>query len=139
MQTLQDLLPEIERLGNREAVRWTNGFRTVVSSYLDLYGTIGATTEYFRDQGIQKGDRVIIWAENRMEWTAVFWACVASGIVAVPVDYRFSGDLLGRIHSESQAKLTIDQAMLDHLATLRNVPAFQITPVTPDDIVEIVY
>src|SRR5262245_39028909 len=28
MQTLVELLPEIKRLGNREAVRWSNGFRT---------------------------------------------------------------------------------------------------------------
>jgi long-chain acyl-CoA synthetase len=139
MQTLQDLLPEIARLGNREAVRWTNGFRTVVSSYYDLHGTIGAVTGYFRDHGIQKGDRVLIWAENRMEWTAVFWACVASGVVAVPMDFRFSADLVRRIESESKPKLTIDRRTLDRIASLPRLSTFQITPVTPDDIVEIVY
>src|SRR6266849_4089725 len=139
MQTLQDLVPEIGRLGNREAVRWTNSFRTLVSSHADLYGTIGAVTGYFRDQGIQKGDRVLIWAENRMEWTAVFWACVASGVVAVPVDFRFSADLVRRIEAESKPKLTIDQQALDRIAAFRRVSTFQITPAIPDDIVEIVY
>jgi long-chain acyl-CoA synthetase len=139
MQTLQDLLPEIVGLGGREAIRWTNGFREVVSNYSDLYGQIGAITEYFREHGIQKGDRVLIWAENRMEWAAVFWACVASGVVAVPVDFRFSTDLVQRIETESAPKLVIDQRMLDCFAALRPNHALHITPVTAEDIVEVVY
>src|SRR5216117_2705924 len=102
MQTLVDLLPDIERLGTREAVRWSNGFRTWIATYGDLYGKIGAVTRYFEERGVKKGDRVLIWAENRMEWVAVFWACVARGIEAVPVDYRFSPDLVARIQSESR-------------------------------------
>jgi acyl-CoA synthetase (AMP-forming)/AMP-acid ligase II len=101
MQTLSDLLPEIARLGSREAVRWTNGFRTWIATYSDLYGTIGAIAGYFDERGIGKGDRVMIWADNRLEWVATFWACVARGIEAVPVDYRFSADLVRRIETES--------------------------------------
>jgi long-chain acyl-CoA synthetase len=139
MQTLQDLLPEIKRLGTREAIRWTNGFRTSVASYKDLHGRIAAVMEYFRENGLQKGDRVLIWAENRVEWAAVFWACVASGVVAVPVDFRFSKDLVQRIESESKSKLTIDQRALDHLAVNCEVSAFHVIPASPNDIVEIVY
>ncbi len=139
MKTLQDLLPELYRLGNGEAIRWTNGFRTVVSSYTDIYRTIGAVTGYFQDNGIRKGDRILIYSENRMEWVAVFWACIASGVVAVPVDFRFSIDLVRRIQAESQAKLTIDQQALDRIAAFRHVSTLNTAPVTPDDIVEIVY
>jgi long-subunit acyl-CoA synthetase (AMP-forming) len=133
MQTLQDLLPDIARVGKREAVRWSNGFRTFVSSYADLYGTIGAVVAYFDERGIRKGDRVLIWAENRMEWVAVFWACVATGVEAIPVDFRFSEDLVQRIQSESKPKLVADRAMLDEIAALSRVPTFQATAVTPDD------
>lgn len=139
MQTLQDLLPEIARTGRREAIRWSNGFRTFVSSYDDLYGTIGAVVSHFDQRGIRKGDQVLIWAENRMEWVAVFWACVASGVVAVPVDFGFSEELVRRIQSESNAKWTIGRAELDSIADLPRVPTFQTAAITPDDIVEIVY
>jgi long-chain acyl-CoA synthetase len=139
MQTLQDLLPEIARLRDREAIRWTNGVRTFVASYLDLYGTIGTVVQYFASQGIQKGDRVLVWAENRMEWAAVFWGCVASGVVAVPVDLRFSEELVRRIEEQSQAKLRIDGVELDRIANLPRVAAFPTAAVTRDDIVEIVY
>jgi long-chain acyl-CoA synthetase len=139
MDTLNDLLPEIARLGEREAVRWSNGFRTWVATYSELYGAIGAIAAYFDERGIRKGDRVMIWGQNRMEWVAAFWACVARGAEAVPVDYRFSPDLVRRIQAESKPKLLVDEPLLDTFAGLPAQPRFQSTPVTPDDVVEIVY
>ena len=139
MRTLQDLLPEIADLEDHEAIRWSNGFRTITSSYADLYGTIGAAVNYFEKNGIRKGDRLLIWAENRMEWIAVFWACISSGVIAVPVDLRFSEDLIRRIESESKARLTIDRSALDTIGHLPRVRKFRVEAVTPDDIVEIVY
>src|SRR5438128_3907378 len=139
MQTLVELLPEIERMGNREAVRWSNGFRTWIATYRELYGKIGAVVDHFDHHSIRKGDRVLIWGENRLEWMAAFWACVARGIEAVPVDYRFSPDLVRRISRESQPKLVIDNAGLDAIAAL--APAMRFTPseITAGDVVEIVY
>jgi long-chain acyl-CoA synthetase len=139
MQTLVDLLPAIERLGNREAVRWSNGYRTWVASYADLYGKTGTVIRQFDDLGLRKGDRVLIWASNRLEWMATFWACVARGIEAVPVDYRFSPDLVERIRKESQPRLIVDEAWLDSTASLPPVRQFTPSSVTPNDIVEIVY
>ncbi|HEY2382561.1 MAG TPA: AMP-binding protein [Terriglobia bacterium] len=139
MQTLVELLPSIERLGGREAVRWSNGYRTWTATYRDLYGRIGACVEYFDRQGLRKGDRVMIWAENRVEWMAAFWACVARGIEAVPVDYRFSKELAGRIRIGSRAKLVIDDTSLDAIAALPPVNRFTPSTVIADDVVEIVY
>src|SRR5215813_9913241 len=117
MQTLVDLLPNLERLGDREAVRWSNGLRTWIATYGELYSRISAAVGLFDEERIRKGDRVVIWAENRLEWIAVFWACVARGIEAVPVDYRFSSDLVSRIRNESKPKLIINAAALDHIAS----------------------
>src|SRR5687768_10919567 len=93
MDTVADLLPRIRALGDREAIRWISGFRTEQASYAELYGRIGACAAYLKERGIGRGDRVLIRAENRPEWVAVFWACVAGGIHAVPVDFRFSAEL----------------------------------------------
>src|SRR4030095_16107714 len=139
MKTLVELLPEIQRLGMREAVRTCNGFRTWVATYSDLYGKIGAIVRHFEERNICKGDRVLIWAENRMEWVAVFWACIARGVEAVPVDVRFSPDLVERIRAESKPKIVIDDAMLDAIATWSPVRSFTLSDVSPDDVVEIVY
>src|SRR6266850_3854182 len=135
MQTLTELLEEISRLGDREAIRWSNGLRTWVATYRDLYGAIGAFVADFDRRGIGKGERILIWAENRLEWVAAFWACVARGVQAVPVDFRFSPELLERIKTESKPALVIDNAFLDTLSTVPPVTSFEPTVVTPDDIV----
>ena len=139
MRTLVDLLPEIKRLGNREAARSSNGFRTWVASYADLYGKIGAVVRFFDERRIHKGQRLLLCAENRMEWLAVFWACVARGIEIVPVDVRFSPDLVDRIRWESKANFVIDESMLDAIASWPSVGSFSPSDITSDDIVEIVY
>src|SRR5206468_2124675 len=139
MQTLLEFLPEIARLGNSEAVRSSNGLRTWVATYSELHHLIAAIVAYLDQRGAGKGDRVLIWAENRLEWVAVFWACIASGVIAVPVDFRFSEDIMRRIEAESKTKLTIDRAGLDRIRDLPRVRTFRVEPATPDDIVEIVY
>src|SRR5215475_2703350 len=139
MQTLVDLLPNLERLGDREAVRWSNGLRTWIATYGELYSRISVAVGLFDEERIRKGDRVLIWAENRLEWIAVFWACIARGVEAVPVDVRFSADLVERIRAESKPKIVIDDAMLDAIAAWSPVPSFTSSDVSPDDVVEIVY
>ena len=44
--------------------------------------------------GLQKGDAVLIWSENRPEWIVALWGCLLQGVVAVPIDYRASPDFL---------------------------------------------
>jgi long-chain acyl-CoA synthetase len=139
MDTLVELLPDIQRLAHREAVRSANRFRTKVATYQDLYGKIGAIVHFFDEQGIRKSDRVLIWAENRLEWLAVFWACVARGVQAVPADFRFSAELVERIRIESRPKLIVDNALLDAIENWPAVHSFTYSDVSPDDVVEIVY
>src|SRR5262249_32458651 len=139
MRTLLEFLPLIRHLGRREAIRWSNGFRTWTATYSDLYGAIGAVANHFDEIGISKGDRVLIFAENQFDWISVFWACVARGIVVVPLDYRFSSDLVKRIEAESNPKIIVDNRYLDRISTLSPAAFFSCTEVGPDDIVQIVY
>jgi long-chain acyl-CoA synthetase len=40
--------------------------------------------------GLHKGDRVVLWAENRPEWMAVWLGTAIAGAVIVPVDFLVS-------------------------------------------------
>ena len=44
------------------------------------------------DAGLVKGDRVILWAENRPEWIAVWLGAAIAGLVIVPIDFLTSED-----------------------------------------------
>jgi len=151
MQTLLEVLAEIRRLDRAEALRFFNGFRTWRLTYRELYRDIEAFAGYLDRAGIRKGDRVIIWAENRPEWLSAFWGCVASGVQVVPVDYRSSGDLVKRIQSEVHARLVVagdavvcegldlPQLPVSAFAALPANDTFAAAVLSPDDVVEIVY
>src|SRR5438105_3026245 len=150
MQTLLEVLAEIRQLGDREAVRFYNGFRTWRITYAELYGQIGAFAAYLDRNGVKKGDRVILWAENRPEWVAAFWGSVARGVEVVPVDFRSSFDLVQRIHQEVRARLIVtgDAVSCEEIgiprfsmAEFSVLPARDVVPadIAADDVVEIVY
>jgi len=151
MDTLLDLVPELQRLGKREAVRWSNGLRKWIWTYSDLYAHSMAVAEWLNINGIVKGDRIIIWGENRPEWLAIFWGAIWKGVVVVPVDFRFSADLLQRILRESSAKLLIygnsvdvtnikiEHIPFDDISSLSTVQPPVPAQVTAEDVVEIVY
>src|SRR5208337_3908199 len=105
--TLLEVLAEIHRLDRGEALRFFSGFRTWRLTYAELYRNIGVFAGYLDRAGLRKGDRAIIWAENRPEWVSAFWGCVARGVQVVPVDYRSSNDLVKRIQSEVHARLIV--------------------------------
>ncbi|PYT24718.1 MAG: hypothetical protein DMG57_27775 [Acidobacteria bacterium] len=151
MQTLLELLSEMRQLSGREALRFYNGFRTWKLTYGELYGRIGACVAYLDRQGIQKGDRLVIWGENRTGWVTVFWSCVARGIQVVPVDYRSSPELVRRIHREVRARLLVTGDLVDASAfdvkqvsfseveTLPIQHDLELSEISLDDVVEIVY
>ena len=151
MQTLLEFLPKIRALGNREALRYHNGYRTWRLSYRELYERIAAAVASLDAQGLSKGDRLLIWSENRPAWVHVFWASIARGIEVVPVDFRSSARLVARIQKETQARLLVFGEEVD--ASGIEIPRVSSTEVedlpvggrlvpsavAPSDVVEIVY
>ena len=151
METLLELLPRIERLASREALRFWNGYRTWRWSYADLYAGIRRFVAYLDQHGIGPSDRLVLWSESRPEWVAVFWACLARGVQVVPLDHHSSPEYVDRIviqtgarllvHSGSAGNLTSpsERFALESLDRLPRGPRFTPTPASGDDVVEIVY
>jgi long-chain acyl-CoA synthetase len=54
--------------------------------------------------GLKKGDRVVLWAENRPEWMAVWMGTAISGCVIVPVDFLVSEQECKNIIEITKAK-----------------------------------
>lgn len=149
--TLLDLLLTMPYLGEREAIRFFNGFRTWKLSYRQLYARIAAFTCYLDQKGFHKGDRILLWGENRIEWVAVFWGCLARGVQVVPADVQSSRNLVKRIQGEVGAKLLVygdlvqpEEIKIPKLSfrQVERLPPsrdIKVQEVSPSDIVEIVY
>src|SRR5687768_13443211 len=57
--------------------------------------------------GVRKGDKVMLWGENRPEWIACYWGIQLAGAVAVPIDFRSSAEFADRIRAIVSAALVI--------------------------------
>ena len=151
METLLDLIRDHERLGRREALVWFNGLRTWKISYGEVYDRIGRFAAFLDASGVRKGDRILIWGENRPEWVIAFWGSIARGVQVVPIDFQCSADLAIRIcgnakpillvHGDSVAadKIPIHAVSFDEIRELPHGGPIVFASVSPDDVVEIVY
>src|SRR5581483_7268255 len=128
METLLEVVTEIERLSDQEALQWSNAYRSSTWSYRDLYLRIAGFAQALDERRIVKGDRIMIWSENRPEWIAAFWGAVVRGVEVIPIDYRFSPALARRIQQEAQPKLLVYGETVDPGAlTLANISIDEIT------------
>ena len=151
METLLDLLPRIERLGSREALRFWNGYRTWRWSYSDLDVGIRRFVAFLDRSGIGAGDRLVLWSESRPEWVAVFWACLARGVQVVPLDHQSSPEFVRRIVVQSDARLLVHSGTADSsvsapecfaiesLDGLPCGPRFSPSPMSGEDVVQIIF
>ena len=76
---------------------YDSGFGSRSFTYDDVRRTALAFAGSLRAAGIGQADKVLFWGENRPEWVMAFWGCVLEGVVVVPLDYRASTDLFGRV------------------------------------------
>jgi long-chain acyl-CoA synthetase len=76
--------------------------------------------------GLQKGDCVILWAENRPEWMAIWLGTVIAGLTIVPVDFLVSEEECRNIIVLTRAKAFFysskKKEFAASLASLSNAP-----------------
>jgi long-chain acyl-CoA synthetase len=104
--TLLDLLNDFFRLEGDFLV-YDDGYRSWRRSYREAGNAARALAIRFRDAGINPADKVIIWGENRPEWVVALYACLLTGAVAVPVDYRSTFDFVERVSHITDAKVLL--------------------------------
>ncbi|MGC9328050.1 MAG: AMP-binding protein, partial [Candidatus Hinthialibacter sp.] len=152
-QTLAEVVRSFADHSERDALSFFNGFRILRYSYREIYEYSLQCAAFFHEQGLQKGDRVLIWSPNRPEWGIVLCACALTGVVLIPLDARNTTDFVVRVGRETDAKLLfrsmtrrdpglpiptvyIDD-FLEHLKT--RTPLEHLPEIRSDDLFEILY
>ncbi|HLW54433.1 MAG TPA: long-chain fatty acid--CoA ligase [Candidatus Angelobacter sp.] len=92
-----------------------------VISSRQFYGYVTAFARSLHQWGINKGDRVVILSENRPEWMIVDFACVASGIVDVPIYTTLTAEQTLYVLENSGARV----ACVSTMEQLRKVQSVQ--------------
>lgn len=153
LQTLAEVVRSFPQWGERDALCLFNGYRILRYSHREIYDLTLRCAALLRDKGVEKGDRILIWAANRPEWGVAFCACALSGVVLVPLDARNTPEFVCHVGRETGAKLLlrsmtrrdpglpIPTLFIDDLFdTLKTQPPLdRPADIHPDDTLEIVY
>lgn len=81
--------------------------------------------------GLERGDRVVVWMENRIEVLEVLFACWAGGLCAVPANAKLHPRELAHIVGDSGAKVVftsdaLEAGLVQELATLERAPTVMV-------------
>ncbi|BBZ51093.1 fatty acid--CoA ligase family protein [Mycobacterium heidelbergense] len=105
-QTIPEMvLSAADRFGDAEAV--VDG--PLRLTFADVVERIRCAAGAFADLGIDKGERVAIWAPNSAEWIIAAFGLLTAGGVLVPVNTRFKTEEAGDIIARSGAKAVLVQ------------------------------
>ncbi|OGB97831.1 hypothetical protein A3F06_00360 [candidate division TM6 bacterium RIFCSPHIGHO2_12_FULL_36_22] len=94
-----------EKCGDRIAFSMQFGYRTKNISYVQLYAMARQVALFLQKQGIKKGDAVLLLAPNSPYWGAVYWGCIISGVILVPLNVQSTAQMLERAALQTESKI----------------------------------
>jgi len=104
------VLSAADRFGDAEAV--VDG--PLRLTFVQLVDRIRCAAGAFAGLGVDKGDRIAIWAPNSAEWIIAAFGLLTAGGVLVPVNTRFKADEAGDIIARSGAcAVLVQQGFLE--------------------------
>jgi long-chain acyl-CoA synthetase len=112
--SMRDVLAATAVHGDRDFLVY-QGERTTYAEHLGLVAGLAAWLA--EEHGVGKGDRIAIGMRNYPEWVIGFWATMALGAIAVPLNAWWLGPELEYAITDSGAKvLLLDGERLERLA-----------------------
>ncbi len=94
-----------ERFGEKPALLIKPGLRYQTWSYQDVWEQSGKVASLLWQMGIEKGDRVAIWAPNSPQWVFAFFGSLRAGAIPVPIDLRSDEGFVSRVVEKSRLSL----------------------------------
>jgi long-chain acyl-CoA synthetase len=86
-------------------VKESRGWRSL--TYAEHSKGVARFASALRAQGLTKGDRVVIFAENSLAWAQAEWGCQLLGLVPVPIYPTLPADQASYIAQDSGASLAL--------------------------------
>ncbi|MBM3232354.1 AMP-binding protein [Candidatus Pacearchaeota archaeon] len=107
MKTLVDLINKFNEpeCFDKVAIIDRKEYRKFSYTYGQLYDLCQRFAGFLRKNKFKKGDMIIIWAPNGIEYAAIMLGAFLEGIIVVPIDLRSNMDFLIKIQEEVKAKL----------------------------------
>lgn len=92
-------------------------------NYKDFNYRANQLAKYFIDElNLSKGDRIAVYSKNRAEYVLIFTACVKSGLIIVPLNFRLTPRELDILINDAEPKLFIyEKEFLSEVQKLESI------------------
>jgi long-chain acyl-CoA synthetase len=105
-ETLIDFFRDIATIRG-EFLVFDDGYRRRGHTYDAVARAARGFAARLHAAGLNKGDKVVFWSENRPEWVACYWGCLLAGVIVVPIDYRSSPDFILKVRRLVEAPVIL--------------------------------
>ena len=138
-----------------EFLVYDDGYRRRAHTYAEVGRAARGFAARLGAAGLQKGDKVVFWGENRPEWIAAYWGCLISGVIVVPIDYRSSADFVLRVRRTVDARVMLIGEDIPGLAADADLGGAAVwpfadfdwhadgplpaVPITRDDVIQVIF
>ncbi len=101
--------------------------RQIEWTYFDMNRRVNALAHYLINElKLKKGERIAVYSKNRAEYVFLFFACIKSGLILVPLNFRLMPRELDHLIHDAEPRLFLFEkefaAMVEKLQTLKNIP-----------------
>src|SRR5574344_1483756 len=107
MKNLLDIFNKFYERGDKTAIVYRTGVRRFIYSYKDIHMLSLKMANWYKEQGINKGDKIILWAPNGPMWVVSFWGAILRGAIILPVDFTSQKEKVEKIAKITDTKIII--------------------------------
>ena len=121
--TIADLLPKaVAKYGSQRAVMFKDDGQWATRSYNEVGDTVRELALGLIGLGVEKGDKVSILGNTRVEWTYFDYAALTAGATVVPIYQTNSAEECEYVLENSDAKVVIveDEDQLEKIRQVRD-------------------
>ncbi len=151
LKTFKELIDGFKDSDNTAVIN-RKEYRKFTYSYKQLYILSKKFSAFLNKNNIKKGDKIIVWNYNSIEYALIFLGAFLEGVIVVPIDLRSNIDLVEKIQKEVKAKIIFQtryrsklkkaktvftEDILDILEQIR--PKKSSVNIKENDIAEIIY
>ena len=105
-KVLTSILKEnAKRFALSPALTMQMGYRTITLTYAQVYDLARKVALLLEENGIGKGDPVLLCAPNSPYWGAVFWGSLLCGARPVPLNIQSTAHVIEKIAEQTQARI----------------------------------
>ncbi len=124
---LKDSLQEtLERFSDNIAMRAKKEKGWDLITYAGLKNRIDKHSSFVKELGLSKGDRIALLSKNSPEWGTIFFSCILTGMIVVPIAVNSTPDEIKNIINDSGAKVIFLSTELSVLAEeLKNLSTLE--------------